>query len=94
MNIQAINSAVAPRACQPIKPVSFAQKDEIKSKTEEIIGSDAEKEWCKKPEKFSEDVFTPSEPSKLEQKYDMACLMAGYYKTQYENLLKEGKCSA
>lgn len=37
------------------------------------------------------DSFTPSN---LEQKYDLACRIAAYYKTQYEQLLKNGNCIA
>ena len=30
----------------------------------------------------------------IADKYDTACLVAAYYKTQYENLLKNGCCEA
>lgn len=37
------------------------------------------------------DTFTPNN---IEQKYDLACRVAAYYKTQYEELLKNGNCIA
>ncbi len=80
MNIKAINSVLPAGNCQPIKEASFAKKAE---RTGEIPA-----------ETPDTDTFTPSEPETLEQKYDMACLLAAYYKTQYEALAGQGGCSA
>lgn len=79
MNIQAVNAVTSARACQPIKPVSFEKKAQKPSFTKEVL---------------ADDKFAPSKPATLEQKYDMACLLAGYYKTQYESLLQKGNCIA
>lgn len=80
MNIKAINSVFSPKSCQPIKPVSFARN--------------AEKPELPLAETPDTDTFTPSEPGTAEQKYNMACLLAAYYKTQYEALAKQGICNA
>ena len=40
------------------------------------------------------DKYTPSDSVVLEQKYNFACRLAAYYKTQYEKLLHSGKCLA
>ncbi len=40
------------------------------------------------------DSFVNSDSSVLEKKYNLACQVAAYYKTQYENLLKNGECIA
>ena len=81
MNIQAISSVFAPKSCQPIRNVGFAKKTEQAEKPE-------------LPELMSEtpetDTFTPAEPGTAEQKYNMACLLAAYYKNQYETLAKQG----
>jgi len=37
----------------------------------------------------SKDTFTSSNKN-FEEKFDFACRLAAYYKTQYENLLKTG----
>ena len=42
----------------------------------------------------NEDVYSPSQQDVTEQKYELACRVAAYYKTQYENLLKNGNCIA
>ena len=42
----------------------------------------------------NEDMFTPTQQDITEQKYELACRVAAYYKTQYENLLKNGNCIA
>lgn len=38
------------------------------------------------------DSYAPTQQNVTEQKYELACRVAAYYKTQYENLLKEGSC--
>ena len=43
-------------------------------------------------EEMPQDSFIP--PATTEQKYNFAGLLAAYYKTQYENLLKNGCCEA
>ncbi|MBQ3641144.1 hypothetical protein II906_04355 [bacterium] len=52
-------------------------------------------DFAKKAKK-TEAVTVPAKesPEKLAAKYDTACCLAAYYKTQYENLLKNGCCEA
>ncbi len=40
------------------------------------------------------DNFIKQDPYTSEQKYEMACRLAAYYKTQYENLVKGKVCLA
>ncbi len=40
------------------------------------------------------DKYTPSDSATLEQKYNLACRIAAYYKAQYEKLIQSGKCLA
>ena len=40
------------------------------------------------------DVFSTENCCEMEQKYDVACRLAAYYKMQYENLLKTGSVVA
>lgn len=71
--------AISPAiACQPIKQVEFAGKRSA-SDIYEAPGN-------------SGDIFALQDPRTVEQKYDFACRLAAYYKTQYENLLKNGSC--
>jgi len=79
MYIRAVNSVSNAKACQPIKPVNFGEKTGKQDVS--II-----------PETPAEDTFVP--PETLEKKYNMACLLAAYYKTQYEALSKQGCCNA
>lgn len=79
MNIQAINSANAMLSCQPIKQVEFAKRP-----TPTIIEDPVS----------PEDTLEIENPSTLEQKYDLACRLAAYYKGQYETLLSEGSIVA
>lgn len=80
MKIQAINSVQAGSACQPIKQVEFARKQVPDLEIKDPLGD--------------EDSFTPADPYTTEQKFNLACRLAAYYKTQYENLLKCGCCEA
>ncbi len=66
-------------SCQPIKQVEFGKKAKKINLNEAI--------------KNSPDTFQANQIS-TEQKYDLACRLAAYYKTQYENLLKTGVCEA
>lgn len=64
--------------CQPIRSVEFGRK-------------------AKAPVVIVEPIIAPSQdsfipPATTEQKYNFACLLAAYYKTQYENLLNSGFC--
>ena len=80
MKIQALNSAIpAVQSCQPIKQVEFAKR-RIPMEIKDPIGK--------------EDSFNLQDPSITEQKYNLACRVAAYYKTQYENLLKNGSIIA
>ena len=63
--------------CQPIKSQSFAQAAPYN-----YSHKDTEKS----------DTFTPSDPYTQEQKLDLACRLAAYYKTQYENLQNKSAC--
>ncbi len=82
MNIQAINSVMPAAACQPIKEVGFGKKKtpEVQQSLELVI--------------VDGDIFTPQDPYTTEQKYDMACRLAAYYKMQYDKLLTEKGCLA
>lgn len=91
MNIQAISSVFAPKSCQPIRNVGFAKKTEQVEKPEQVEKSELPELMSETPET---DTFTPAEPGTAEQKYNMACLLAAYYKNQYETLAKQGCCNA
>lgn len=65
--------------CQPIKQIEFAKR--------------AKKFEVKEEPQLNEDSFSSNE-SVTEQKYNLACRLAAFYKTQYENLLKTGVCEA
>lgn len=80
MNVQAINSAMSSVLCQPVNRVEFARR-EAPSKHKEMS---VEKT----------DSFASSDPYTMEQKYNLACRLAAYYKTQYEALLENGCCIA
>lgn len=80
MKIQAITSAMSAYCCQPVSRVEFSRK-----KSPEINNE---------PKVQSADIFAPSDMSTMEQKYDLACRIAAYYKTQYEQLLQQGNCIA
>lgn len=46
-------------------------------------------------ENAAADTFTPSDPYTTEQKYNLACQIAAYYKNKYEQLVnKTDKCYA
>ncbi len=79
MKIQALNSAIPVQSCQPIKQVEFAKR-RSPIEIKDPLGD--------------EDIYTPQDPATMEQKYDLACRLAAYYKTQYENLLKNGSVVA
>lgn len=66
--------------CQPLRNVDFGRKKNAPIIIVEPVTTPAG------------DSFTP--PPTAEQKYNFACLLAAYYKTQYENLLKSGCCEA
>ncbi|MBQ4122782.1 hypothetical protein IJD44_03545 [bacterium] len=74
MRVSGINSTMPVLACQPIKPVLREQS---------FKSAKAADNCCK-------DTFESQNTSILEQKYDLACRIAAYYKTQYEQLLKNG----
>lgn len=82
MKIQAISPMMSTVSAQPIKPISFnresAQQEFLKTQT---FGEES-------------DIYTPSDPETLEQKYDIACRLAAFYKHQYESLAKNGNCIA
>ena len=75
-----INAVNSAISCQPIKEMSFEKKHANKNSDvqDAVILSDS---------------FTSSTQN-LEQKYDFACRLAAYYKTQYENLIKVGATEA
>ena len=66
--------------CQPIRQVEFARKHSVPDFYEQASENG--------------DFFDLQDPRTTEQKYDFACRLAAYYKTQYENLLKNGGCDA
>lgn len=63
-------------SCQPLRRVEFGRRENAPVIVEEPI--------------VAQDTFVA--PPTTEQKYNFACLLAAYYKTQYENLLKNGCC--
>ena len=80
MKIQAITSAMSAYCCQPVNKVEFArQKSPQVENTTPVNEADS---------------FVQNDMSTMEQKYDLACRIAAYYKTQYENLLENGSCIA
>lgn len=80
MKIQAINSVQTSSACQPIKKIEFAKRQKPDLEIKDPLGD--------------KDSFMPVDPYTTEQKYNLACRLAAFYKTQYENLLKNGCCEA
>ena len=89
MNISSVNSSAAQRPCQPIKPVSFqGGKSKAPSFAKEVFSHDGD--MLGNASVIHADTFCSK--VNAEDKFDMACLVAGYYKTQYENLLKENGC--
>lgn len=81
MKIQSISSIVN---YQPVTRVNFARKKEEQDTKDKITT----------PDILNTDVIILSTKNNLEQKYDLACRLAAYYKTQYEDLLNSGKCNA
>ena len=75
-----INAVNSAISCQPIKEMTFEKKhaDKRDDVQDAVIVSDC---------------FTP-QTQNLEQKYDLACRIAAYYKTQYENLVNAGSIEA
>ena len=75
-----INAVNSAISCQPIKEMTFEKKH-------------ADKNLDVQKTNFECDCFAPQIQT-LEQKYDFACRLAAYYKTQYENLAKIGTTEA
>ena len=65
--------------CTPVKPVEFTKRKQKPVITEAPA--------------LQDDLFSSSQ-NVTEQKYNFACRLAAYYKTQYEELLKTGVCNA
>ena len=74
MQIQAANLQSNMVNCQPIQPVSFTKKQYLEALTDPI---------------YEQDSFTSNQLT-LEQKYDLACLLAAFYKKQDDELIKVG----
>ncbi len=74
MQIQALSSANSTLNCQPIKPVSFERENNLDKQNIILL----------------DDTYTPDNTAIIEQKYDLACQLAAYYKKQYESLIKSG----
>ena len=66
-------------SCTPVKPVEFAKRKQ--------------KPVVKEAPAMKEDSFSSSKDIN-ELKYNFACRIAAFYKTQCENLLKTGYCLA
>ena len=75
-----INAVNSAISCQPIKEMTFSKKH-------------AEKESDVQDPIILCDCFSSSTQN-LEQKYDLACRLAAFYKMQYENLIKAGALEA
>lgn len=75
-----INAGNSAISCQPIKEMTFSKKHaDNQAEVQDVVV------LC--------DCFTP-QTQNLEQKYDLACRLAAFYKTQYENLAKIGTTEA
>lgn len=66
--------------CQPLKNVAFSKNQAPEVVSEQFPTMDV--------------VVIENSPSALEAKYDLACRLAAFYKTQYEQLLNEGSVVA
>lgn len=75
-----INAVNSAISCQPIKEMTFEKKH-------------ADKQADVQDAVILGDCFSP-QTQNLEQKYDLACRLAAFYKTQYENLAKLGTTEA
>ncbi|MCD7739723.1 MAG: hypothetical protein LUH11_00015 [Candidatus Gastranaerophilales bacterium] len=84
MKVQAVNSMMSANNSRNAKQVNFEKRktSEIEPILESVINE---------PEN---DTYTQSEPYTIEQKYDLACRLAAYYKTQYEQLSEGIGCIA
>ncbi|MBQ9246544.1 hypothetical protein IJ182_09790 [bacterium] len=82
MKIQAISPVMSNMASQPIRPVSFAGR-----KAPEIY---LKEQTFNDPDDFS----SVTSKDTAEQQLDIACRIAAYYKTKYEQLLENGSCMA
>ncbi len=82
MRIQSINPSMSVNSCQPIKQVEFARKKSPEVELSSVLKQDVFDEEIK------QDSYT------IDQKYNLACLLAAYYKTQYEQLAKQNGCLA
>ena len=80
MNINAFNSVMPARECQPLKGSGY--KGALVSNhglKNAALGAQS-------------DYFAHSNADVQEQKFDMACRLAAYYRTQYENLMMRTGC--
>ena len=82
MKVQAINPMVSTINCQPIRPVKFAGRNAAEDYMNEQILNNPE------------DSFSQSKTDILEQKYDLACRLAAYYKQKYEEIKNGDGCLA
>ena len=80
MKLNAINAVNSAINCQPLKNVAFSKKQAPEAAPEQFLSADV--------------VVLEHTPSALEAKYDLACRLAAFYKTQYEQLLNEGSVVA
>ena len=89
MKIQAVNSLITENGCRPpLKPAEFGGKRIIDKKAPDL-NTLIEQTNTENP-----DTFVSSEPYTTDQKYNLACQVAAYYKTQYEELVNERGCLA
>lgn len=80
MKLNAINAVNSAINCQPLRNVAFSKKQAPEVASEQFLTTDV--------------VVLEHTPSALEAKYDLACRLAAFYKTQYEQLLNEGSVVA
>jgi hypothetical protein len=80
MKLNAINAVNSVINCQPLKNVDFGKKQAKEASYEQFPQMDV--------------VVLEHTPAALESKYDLACRLAAFYKTQYEQLLNEGSVVA
>ncbi|MCD7780665.1 MAG: hypothetical protein LUH05_08350 [Candidatus Gastranaerophilales bacterium] len=83
MKVQAVNSVMPENNCQSVRRAGILRKPQENNFQEPEYSIE-----------LSDDVYTPSDPYTTEQKYNLACQLAAYYKTQYEELAEGLGCIA
>ncbi|MCD7878729.1 MAG: hypothetical protein LUG16_02205 [Candidatus Gastranaerophilales bacterium] len=91
MQIQAASTNSMP-SCQPIKPGFGSQKSRLFDVLkEQCFGSGLKTEQADEVDTF---ICGGGNSSNVEEKYNLACQIAGYYKAQCDSLKQNGVCEA